>query len=339
VAGTRRVKGDVVISADGAFSAVRKAMQKQDRFNYSQDYLEHGYKELHIPPGLGSTPDSPVFRLEKNALHIWPRKSFMMIALPNADGSFTCTLFWPFEGENSFASIRDERDLLAFFNREFPDAVPLMPALVEDYFTNPTGSLVTVRCSPWHVGGRVVLLGDAAHAVVPFYGQGMNAAFEDVMVLDECLRKRARERGTAASPLAKGGSEGGDRAPTPVDQNRDRDGAESVSDIHSHWEHAFARFESIRKPNADALADLAIGNFLEMRDKTGSKLFLLKKKGEKLLAKLLPGWYLPLYSMVTFTRIPYADAVARAKRQNKALATTMFAFLVLLVFLLLIALR
>lgn len=266
------VQAETVFSVDGAFSAVRKSLQKRERFDYSQTYLEHGYKELTIPAATGGG-----FRIEKNALHIWPRKSFMMIALPNADGSFTVTLFWPFDGENSFAAIRNEKELREFFAAQFPDAVPLMPDLATEYFHNPTGSMVTVRCRPWHVGSRVCLLGDAAHAVVPFYGQGMNAAFEDVLVLSECMERNRSDRSAA-----------------------------------------FAEYESKRKPNADALADLAVGNFLEMRDKTGSRLFRWKKKYEKILAKLLPGIFIPLYVMVTFTRIPYADAVERSKRQNQA---------------------
>jgi len=266
----KTVHARTIFAVDGAFSAVRRALQKRERFNYSQTYLEHGYKELTIPAAPGGG-----FRIEKNALHIWPRKSFMMIALPNADGSFTVTLFWPFEGENSFAAIRNESDLRAFFAAQFPDAVPLMPKLADDYFRNPTGSMVTVRCSPWHLGERLCMLGDAAHAVVPFYGQGMNASFEDVLVLSECLNQH-KPNLTAA----------------------------------------FEDYERLRKPNADALADLAVGNFVEMRDKTGSRLFLWKKKYEKLLAKLLPGLFIPLYVMVTFTRIPYAEAVRRAARQN-----------------------
>jgi kynurenine 3-monooxygenase len=167
-----RAVGDVIVSADGAFSAVRRAMHKLDRFDYSQNYLAHGYKELSIPAG----PDG-AFRIERNALHIWPRRALMMIALPNADGSFTCTIFWPFEGPNGFDAIRTKDDLLRYFNEQFPDAVPLMPALADDYFDNPTGALVTIRCGPWYLEDRVVLLGDACHAVVPFYGQGANAAF------------------------------------------------------------------------------------------------------------------------------------------------------------------
>lgn len=265
-----RVEGRVVVSADGAFSAVRRAMQKLDRFDYGQSYLAHGYKELTIPAGPGGS-----FALEKHALHIWPRGTFMMIALPNFDGSFTVTLFWPFEGPNSFGAIRTHESLLSFFERTFPDAVPLMPTLAEDYFANPTGSLVTIRSAPWSWEDRIVLLGDAAHAIVPFYGQGMNAAFEDVLVLDECLARQRDDR-----------------------------------------QRAFQEFFALRKEHTDALAELAVANFIEMRDHTGSRMFLFKKKAEKWLHKLFPRWYIPLYTLVTFTRTPYADAVRRARRQN-----------------------
>lgn len=265
------VHGDVLISADGAFSVVRRSMQRRDRFNYSQDYLEHGYKELTIPAG----PEGK-HRIEKHALHIWPRRSFMMIALPNADGSFTCTLFWPLQGANSFAAINNEAVLTHFFNRQFPDAVPLMPTLAEDYFTNPVGSLVTIRCGPWHVDGKTVLLGDAAHAVVPFYGQGANAAFEDVLILSECMERHRPD-----------------------------------------WADAFRSFYELRKEHVDALADLAVANFIEMRDHTGSRVFLAKKKAEHTLHKLLPWWYLPLYTMVTFTRMPYGLALRRAHKQHR----------------------
>src|SRR5260370_16142015 len=176
-------RGDAVIGVDGAFSAVRQSMQKKiEKFEYDESYLAHGYKELTISPG----PDGS-WQMEKNALHIWPRKSFMMIALPNPDGSFTCTLFWEFEGPRSFATTKTDDDVRRFFDEEFPDAVPLMPTLLEDFRQNPTGSLVTVRCAPWSYKDKIALVGDAAHAVVPFYGQGMNAAFEDCVVLDECL--------------------------------------------------------------------------------------------------------------------------------------------------------
>jgi kynurenine 3-monooxygenase len=267
-------RGDAVIGVDGAFSAVRQSMQMQiNRFEYDESYLAHGYKELTIPPAPGGS-----WRMEKNALHIWPRKSFMMIALPNPDSSFTCTLFWEFEGPRSFATTKTDDGVRRFFEEEFPDAVPLMPTLLEDFRQNPTGSLVTIRCSPWYYKDKVALVGDAAHAVVPFYGQGMNAAFEDCVVLDECLEE--------------------------FPENRER---------------AFGEYFSRRKVNADALADLAIGNFIEMRDKTASKTFRAKKKLDHFLEAALPGIYLPLYTMVTFTRIPYAQAARRAQRQDRVL--------------------
>src|SRR5438445_3452020 len=286
-----RAQGDAVIGVDGAFSAVRQSMQKEIAgFEYDESYLAHGYKELTIPP----TPDGS-WRMEKEALHIWPRKSFMMIALPNPDGSFTCTLFWEFEGPRSFATTKTDDDVRRFFDEEFPDAVPLMPALLEDFKTNPTGSLVTIRCAPWFYKNKVALIGDAAHAVVPFYGQGMNAAFEDCVVLDECL------------------------ADFPQDRQR-----------------AFAEYFQGRKVNADALADLALENFIEMRDKTASRTFRAKKKLDHLLEAALPGIYLRHYTMVTFTRIPYAQAARRAQLQDRIIMysglVTLIALIVLLIF-------
>src|SRR5437588_1026303 len=281
--------GDAVIGVDGAFSIVRQSMQlKTDNFQYNESYLAHGYKELTIPPAPNGS-----WRMEKNALHIWPRKSFMMIALPNPDGSFTCTLFWEFEGPRSFATTKTADDVRRFFDEEFPDAVSLMPTLVEDFKCNPTGSLVTIRCAPWYYRDKVTLIGDAAHAVVPFYGQGMNAAFEDCVVLDECLEKFADDR-----------------------------------------ERAFAEYFKRRKENADALADLAIGNFIEMRDKTASKTFRAKKKLDHLLEAALPGTYLPLYTMVTFTRIPYAAAARRARIQDTIIYAALVLIGILIVFLL-----
>src|SRR5438105_860713 len=188
--GKSTMRGDAVIGVDGAFSAVRASMQRKiDNFQYDESYLAYGYKELTIPPG----PDGS-WRMEKEALHIWPRKSFMMIALPNPDGSFTCTLFWEFEGPRSFATTKTDDNVRRFFEEEFPDAVPLMPQLLEEFHANPTGSLVTIRCAPWSYKDKVALVGDAAHAVVPFYGQGMNAAFEDCVVLDECLAEFPQDR-------------------------------------------------------------------------------------------------------------------------------------------------
>jgi kynurenine 3-monooxygenase len=284
--GQLAVRSDAVIGVDGAFSAVRKSMQQKiGNFQYAESYLAHGYKELTIPPGPAGS-----WRMEKNALHIWPRKSFMMIALPNPDGSFTCTLFWEFEGARSFATAKTDEDVRQFFEEEFPDAVPLMPALLEDFRHNPTGSLVTIRCVPWFYGDKVCLLGDAAHAVVPFYGQGMNAAFEDCVVLDECLEQ--------------------------FPDNRER---------------AFAEYFSRRKENADALAALAIGNFIEMRDKTASKTFRAKKKLDHLLEAVLPGIYLPLYTMVTFTRLPYAVAARRARVQDLLVYVSLIVIVAVLV--------
>src|SRR6266545_1260253 len=285
-AGILTVCGDAVVGVDGAFSAVRASMQRNiDNFQYNENYLAHGYKELMIPPGSDGS-----WRIEKNALHIWPRKSFMMIALPNPDGSFTSTLFWEFEGPRSFATTNTDDDVRRFFGEEFPDAVPLMPTLLEDFRHNPTGSLVTIRCAPWFYGDKVCLLGDAAHAVVPFYGQGMNAAFEDCVVLDECLEK--------------------------FPDNRAR---------------AFGEYFSRRKENTDALAALAVGNFIEMRDKTASKTFRVKKKLDHVLEAALPGIYLPLYTIVTFTRMPYAVAARRARVQDLLVYVSLIVIVAVLV--------
>src|SRR5437899_4194540 len=277
---------DAVVGVDGAFSAVRKSMQRKiANFQYDESYLAHGYKELMIPPAPNGS-----WRMEKNALHSWPRKSFMMIALPNPDGSFTCTLFWEFEGPRSFATTKTDDDVRRFFGEEFPDAVSLMPTLRDDFRDNPTGSLVTIRCAPWFYRDKVCLVGDAAHAVVPFYGQGMNAAFEDSIVLDECLQDSPQDR-----------------------------------------ERAFAEYFHRRKENADALADLAIGNFIEMRDKTASKTFRAKKNLDHLLEAAMPGIYLPLYTMVTFTRIPYAAAAKRARAQDLLVYTSLIVISAILI--------
>ena len=280
-------ESDLVVGADGAYSEVRLALQKTDRFDYQQSYLEFGYRELTIPAKGGE------FAMEPNALHIWPRGGFMMIALPNADGTFTCTCFWPFDGPNGLHTPKTERDVLDYFGRVFPDAVPLIPTLGEDFLLNPVGSLVTVRCGPWHWKDKAVLLGDAAHAIVPFYGQGANAAFEDCLVLDRCWR-------------------------------------ESPGDLGA----AFERYFRERKEHADAVADLALANFVEMRDKTASKTFLFGKKVEKWLAKLLPGRFVPLYYMVSFSRTPYADAVRRARAQWRAVGIAAIGLVVLLLLIL-----
>ena len=265
-----RIECDALFGADGAFSAVRGKMQKTDRFEYSQSYLPHGYKELTIPPAraCGVDPDKHNgFAIAPNALHIWPRGGSMMIALPNADRSFTCTLFWPFEGEMGFDRVTSREQVVPFFEEHYPDAVPLIPALVDDYMDNPIGSLATIRCAPWNVGGRVLLLGDASHAIVPFYGQGINSGFEDCRVLDELL------------------------------------------DEHSDdFDAAFPAFSRTRKSNADAIADLALYNFIVMRDSVADPAFLATKRVEHALHALDAERFTPLYNLVSFSNTPYAQA-------------------------------
>jgi kynurenine 3-monooxygenase len=266
---TGTVSGDVLLGADGAWSVVRRRMQRLDRFDYDQSFLSHGYKELTIPAGSNGA-----HRIEPQALHIWPRGGFMMIALPNRDGSFTCTLFWPHAGPNSFEALTSAAAVRRFFETWFADAVPLIPDLAEQYAQNPVGSMVTIRCRPWHWRGRTALLGDAAHAVVPFHGQGANCAFEDAVVLDECVRAHAPD-----------------------------------------WDRVFTAFEAGRKEHTDALAQLSVHNFVEMRDHTASRLFRARKATEKALYRLFPRLFMPLYMMISFTRIPYAETVRRAHRQ------------------------
>jgi kynurenine 3-monooxygenase len=263
---------DIVIGADGAFSPVRNSLQtKTDRFDYSQTYIEHGYKELVITPDADGG-----FQMEKTALHIWPRKSFMLIALPNLDGSFTCTLFLPFEGEVSFAKLNTDQEITAFMQEYFADALPMMPSYLEDWHANPTSSLSIVRCNPWNYKDKVCLIGDAAHAIVPFYGQGMNCGFEDCVVLDELL--------------------------------------ETLGD--DNWIEVFNNFSRLRKPNGDAVAQLALDNFIEMRDKTGDPKFLLRKQIESRISKENPS-FLSLYAQVTFSpHISYAQAYQAGQRHD-----------------------
>jgi len=278
---TRTATADLVVGADGAYSAVRGAMQKTERFDYSQEFLGHGYKELHIPPvsGTGATGPHAPFAMEPNALHIWPRGESMMIALPNPDGSFTCTLFWRHDGAgSSFAAIKSGADAIAHFRKVYPDAVPLMPTLAEDFEKNPVGVMVTVRCSPW-TRGRVTLLGDAAHAIVPFYGQGANASFEDCEALADAL---------ASSP--------------------------TIDD-------ALRAYEAARGANANAIADMALRNFIEMRDLTGRTSFKWKKKIEHALNRVMPATFVPLYDLVSFSTVPYAEAKARGAANDRAIRT------------------
>ncbi|REJ85245.1 MAG: FAD-dependent monooxygenase [Bacteroidetes bacterium] len=272
------IDSDLIFGADGAFSIARLQQQiTTDRFEYSQSYLDHGYKELLIPPGKNGS-----FRMEKNALHIWPRGGYMLIALPNLDGSFTCTLFFPFTGKDSFESIRTKKQCVAFFKRVFPDVVPMMPTLTEDFFGNPTSSLVTVKCFPWAYKDKACLIGDAAHAIVPFYGQGMNCGFEDCTVLDRLMNKHKDD-----------------------------------------WTKILPEFQSTRKPDADAIAELAVMNFYEMRDKVGHPEFLLRKKIEARMHELHPSKWLPLYSQVTFSHTPYSKALANGMRQEEIMNEVM----------------
>lgn len=261
---------DYIIGADGAFSAVRSAFQFTDRFDYEQNYIDHGYKELHIPAGANGS-----FQLEKNYLHIWPRESFMMIALPNPDGSFTCTLFFPFGGKPSFDSLKTKQDVEKFFEETFPDAKKLMPDLLHDFEVNPTSSLVTIKCYPW-VRNKTLLIGDAAHGIVPFYGQGMNAGFEDCRILNNLLN-----------------------------QHKD------------NWDRALPEFQKLRKPDTDAIAQLALDNFIEMRDLVADAEFLLRKKIEGKLYELFPQKWIPLYPMVTFMdSMRYSDALRTGQKQR-----------------------
>lgn len=263
---------ELIFGADGSYSATRLQHQLQhDRFQYSQFYIDFGYKELNIPAG-----DKRSFRMEKNALHIWPRGNYMLIALPNTDGSFTCTLFFPFEGEPSFASLTTGEKVKTFFEQTFTDALPLMPTLEEDFFHNPTSSLVTVKCFPWIREDKFALIGDAAHAIVPFFGQGMNCGFEDCSVLDGLIQKHGED-----------------------------------------WMKILSAFQALRKPDGDAIAELALNNFIEMRDKVGDPKFLLQKKIEAKLHGKFPDKWIPAYSQVTFNpQIRYSEALQRGQRQE-----------------------
>ena len=288
------VKNGTVIATDGAGSVVRNSMLHGgvSRFNFEQSWLEHGYKELHIPDKNGE------FQMEKNALHIWARGSFMMIALPNFDGSFTCTLFLAHKGENSFESIvgtasgsdllndnlRDPSSkkstdkLLEFFQTNFADAIPLIPTLVEDFYANPTGNLGTIKCFPWNVGGKALLLGDSAHAIVPFYGQGMNASFEDCRILNQLVERHGTD-----------------------------------------WKTVFDEFTNTRKPNTDAIAQMAEENFYEMRDAVADPVFQKKRELETKLEQTFPD-YFSKYSMVTFREdLPYTVAGGKGSAQDKLL--------------------
>jgi len=272
-AGTAEHRARVFLACDGSYSAARRAVTFRQGFDFSQDYLEHGYKELTVPARDGE------FALDPDALHIWPRGSAMMIALPNLDRSFTCTLFWPKE---EMGGLHADREIIDFFRARYPDVVELIPALADDFRHNPVGSLVTVRCRPWvHDGdtATLALVGDAAHAIVPFFGQGANCAFEDCLEIDRCL-----------------------------------------SETRGDWRAALASYEQRRKANCDTIADLALENFVEMRDRVNSPVFRAKTAAQHALERRLPGHYVSRYELVSFTTMPYAEIPGRMRRQNVATA-------------------
>jgi len=266
------VTSDLIIGSDGAFSAVRAEMTKQPRFNYSQQYISAGYKEIHFPAAADGSP-----QLDTNALHIWPRKEFMLMGLANTDNGFTGTIFGPWEGENSFESVKTEAEVEAYFQKFYPDAIPMIPDYKEQYLNNPTSALVIVRCEPWNYKSKVMLVGDASHAIVPFYGEGMNCGFEDIFVFDNLL-----------------------------DEFGDGDMGKVLS-----------KYSDQRVPNGNAIADLSLRNFIEMRDLVADPKFILRKKIEGKVYKDHPEKWVPLYSQVKFTNIQYADALAAVQKQDK----------------------
>ena len=268
---------DQVFGTDGAFSAVRSRLTRLDRYDYSQNYLDHGYKELEIPAHADGT-----HQLDSSCLHIWPRGEFMMIALPNVDGSFTCTLFIPFEGEHALANLKTPEAVKAFFDEHFADAVPMMPELVDDFFANPDASLVMTKCYPWHYKDRVCLMGDAAHAIVPFYGQGMNAGFEDCTYLNALLDEH-----------------------------------------HDDFASALPEYTRLRKPAGDAILQLALNNYIEMRDKTADREFLLQKRIEGRFSEKHPQLWKSLYEQVSFSHTPYQEALHNGHRQQKIMDRVM----------------
>ncbi|XP_064621266.1 kynurenine 3-monooxygenase-like isoform X2 [Lineus longissimus] len=265
------VEADLIIGTDGAFSTIRRELMKRIRFDFNQEYIPHGYMEFCIPPKEGE------FAMEVNFLHIWPRNTFMMIALPNLDKTFTVTLFMPF---TNFEAIKTEEQLMGFFATTFPDAIPLIgeKAIKETYFKSGGVGLpmVSVKSSPHHYKDKSVIMGDAAHALVPFYGQGMNCGFEDCLVLDECL-----------------------------------------DECHDNLEAALALYSKRRCPDAHAICDLAMYNYIEMRESVNSKIYYLRKKFDSLMNKLIPNSWIPLYTMVTFTRLRYSECIKRKKYQDK----------------------
>ncbi|XP_071962180.1 kynurenine 3-monooxygenase-like [Antedon mediterranea] len=271
---------DLIVGCDGAYSALRRHIMRTTRFDYSQEYIPHGYMELSIPP---SKDDK--FQMDHNFLHIWPRGEFMMIALPNQDKSFTLTLFMPF---NIFESIKTNEDLLIFFNKYFKDSIDLigMKELCDCFLSSKALPLVSIKCWPYHVGKNALLLGDAAHAMVPFYGQGMNCGLEDCLVLDEIFEEFGND-------------------------------LESILNTYS----------ISRNPDAKAICDLAMYNYVEMRDLVNSRSFLFRKKVDNILHMIMPNSFIPLYTMVSFTRLRYHQIIKKWRFQKKIVDSALYALL------------
>ncbi len=268
---------DFLFGCDGAYSAVRHRLLFNEMFSYSQTYIDHGYKEFHMQPS-----ENGKHKMDVETLHIWPRGEFMMIALPNPDGTYTCTLFYPWKGKESFEQIRSDADIQRLFQTHFPDLIPLIPDYIQQFHTNPTSTLMYVKCGPWNYKNEVLLLGDAAHAIVPFYGQGMNAGFEDCRIFTELL------------------------------------------DAHDwNFEACIPSFAQMQEKHGHAIADLAMRNFVEMRDLTADPAFLLRKKIEKKMYEKYPQDWIPLYSMVTFEEVPYHDAIIESQKQDKVMEQIM----------------
>jgi len=273
----REYRFDMIFGCDGAFSRIRHKMQRRSRFDYSQDFIDVGYKELTILPKADGA-----HKMDKNSFHIWPRGQFMLIAMPNLNGSFTCTLFLPFEGEVSFESLKTKKQAKDFFTKYFPTVMQDIENLTEDFFQNPTSAMVTMKCYPWTYWDKVALVGDSAHAIVPFYGQGMNAGFEDIYVLYHLIKE-----------------------------------------LGDDWEAIFRRYQEVRKPNADAIAELSYRNFVEMSSKTADANFLLQKRIENHFADKYPDKWIPAYSRVTFSDRPYTEALASGDMQEEIMKEVM----------------
>ncbi len=271
-----KTKAPAVFGADGAYSALRSTMLRTPRFNYEQSYLNYGYKELHIPSNADGS-----HRIDPEALHIWPRGQFMMIALPNPDGSFTCTLFMPYAGESGFDSLVEVADAQVFFEQEFADSLEHLLEFEEDWTSNPVSPLVTIRCNPWEYKQNILLMGDASHAIVPFYGQGMNSGFEDCSLLADALDAQGEK----------------------VD-----------------WARLIAGFSESRPKDANAIADLALKNFVEMRDRVADPMFLRQKEVAAIMHKTFGDEFLPVYSQVSFSNTPYHKALSNGEVQEAILS-------------------